>query len=42
MWCTGQSTCAVSFLSSSVRDVDVDEEENKDAGMRVQKGGGIG
>ena len=42
MWSTERRVCAVNFLSCSVHDVDVEEERNKDWGIRVQRGSGIG
>ena len=42
MWSTEQWVCAVNFLFCSVHDVDVEEEMNKNGGIRVQRGSGIG
>ena len=42
MWSVEREVGAVNFLSCSVHDVDVEEERNKDGGVRVQRGSGIG
>ena len=42
MWSAERGVCAVNFLSCSVHDVDVEEEMNKDGGIRVQRVSGIG